>query len=64
MGSEKIAVDNLSREMFGRRKEIFIGGGLAARSSAVSRVGQRFLINTVLPEASSPIQIVVNWTPN
>ncbi len=29
----------------------------------VSRDGQRFLINTVLPEASSPIQIVVNWKP-
>ena len=29
----------------------------------VSRDGQRFLINTVLPEASSPLQIVVNWTP-
>ena len=29
----------------------------------VSRDGQRFLINTVLPEASSPIQIVVNWRP-
>jgi Tol biopolymer transport system component len=29
----------------------------------VSRDGQRFLINTVLPEASAPIQIVVNWKP-
>jgi Tol biopolymer transport system component len=35
-----------------------------ARSYAVSRDGQRFLINTVLPEASSPIQIVLNWTPD
>ena len=33
------------------------------RSYSVSRDGQRFLINTVLPEASAPIQIVVNWTP-
>jgi Tol biopolymer transport system component len=32
-------------------------------SYAVSRDGQRFLINTVLPEASAPIQIVVNWKP-
>jgi hypothetical protein len=29
----------------------------------VSRDGQRFLINTAVPEASAPIQIVVNWTP-
>jgi hypothetical protein len=29
----------------------------------VSRDGERFLINTVLPEASSPIQVVLNWTP-
>jgi Tol biopolymer transport system component len=29
----------------------------------ISRDGQRFLINTILPEASSPIQIVVNWKP-
>jgi hypothetical protein len=33
------------------------------RSCVVSGDGQRFLINTILPEASSPIQIVVNWTP-
>jgi hypothetical protein len=33
-------------------------------SYAVSRDGQRFLINTILPEASSPIQIVLNWTPD
>jgi hypothetical protein len=33
-------------------------------SYAVSRDGQRFLVNTVLPEASAPIQIVVNWTPH
>jgi hypothetical protein len=32
-------------------------------SYAVSRDGRRFLINTVLPEAAAPIQIVVNWTP-
>jgi len=36
---------------------------VAGDSYAVSRDGERFLINTVLPEASSPIQIVVNWTP-
>ncbi len=30
---------------------------------AVSRDGERFLINTAVPEASAPIQIVVNWTP-
>jgi Tol biopolymer transport system component len=29
----------------------------------VSRDGQRFLINTAVPEASAPIQIVVNWRP-
>jgi len=29
----------------------------------VSRDGQRFLINTPLPEASAPIQIIVNWRP-
>jgi hypothetical protein len=33
-------------------------------SYAVSRDGQRFLINTALPEASAPIQIVLNWTPD
>jgi dipeptidyl aminopeptidase/acylaminoacyl peptidase len=32
-------------------------------SYAVSGDGQRFLINTVLPEASAPIQVVVNWKP-
>ena len=32
-------------------------------SYVVSRDGQRFLINTPLPEASAPIQIVVNWRP-
>ena len=36
---------------------------VASDSYAVSRDGERFLINTVLPEASSPIQIVVNWAP-
>jgi len=30
---------------------------------AVSRDGQRFLINTPVPEASASIQIVVNWKP-
>jgi Tol biopolymer transport system component len=33
------------------------------RPYVVSRDGQRFLFNTVLPEASSPIQVFVNWTP-
>jgi hypothetical protein len=35
----------------------------AQNGYAVSRDGQRFLINTALPEAEAPIQIVVNWTP-
>ena len=43
--------------------EEFIKVEESGRSYAVSRDGQRFLINTVLPEASSPIQIVVNWKP-
>ncbi len=34
-----------------------------AHSYVVSRDGRRFLVNTVLPEFSSPIHIVVNWTP-
>jgi Tol biopolymer transport system component len=36
---------------------------VAGDSYVVSRDGERFLINTVLPEASSPIQVVLNWTP-
>jgi serine/threonine protein kinase/Tol biopolymer transport system component len=32
-------------------------------SYAVSRDGQRFLVNTVPPNASAPIQVVVNWKP-
>jgi hypothetical protein len=32
-------------------------------SYAVSGDGQMFLINTIIPEASAPIQIVVNWKP-
>lgn len=37
---------------------------VAGDSYAVSRDGERFLINTAVPEASAPIQIVVNWTPD
>jgi hypothetical protein len=42
---------------------VFFDEPVSDGSYDVSRDGQRFLINTVLPEASSPIQIVVNWTP-
>jgi Tol biopolymer transport system component len=34
-----------------------------SRTYAISRDGQRFLISTVPPDASSPIQIVLNWMP-
>ena len=34
----------------------------AGKSYAPSRDGQRFLVNMLLENASSPINIVLNWT--
>ena len=53
---------DLRRAVSGSRRDVFSPRFLSHLFYDVSADGQRFLVDTELPEEPSPLTLVVNWT--